>query len=226
LARDTLCLNPPPNNNPVSPISNAAPAGNISPASDVKLGGSNINNGPTTGGALNNNAGNAPATGSNSPIANGNGLKPNNNGLQSGTQGNLPNDNGNNGAINSNNGATRNQGGSNNGILANGNLETTSTGPIGGIKLNGQNSTGGNSAKSGAIGDTPKMGHHPMGKSEKQTQNHAGTIKGKSAANHKGQKSGAKSINGSLQTGTWSLSLQLMVALIIPFLTKQAVQIL
>ena len=161
LTQNTLCLNPPPNNMPASPVSNVAPAGNISPVSDVKLGGSNANNGPTTGGASNSNAGNAPVMANNNPSTNGNLPKPNNNGLQPGTQSNVPNGNG-------NNGANSNQGGSNTGVLANGagnNLGTTSSGSINRSGSNNQNSTGVNSAKSGVIGGKDK--YHSLGHTQK-----------------------------------------------------------
>ena len=110
--RETLSLNPPPNNNAAPAVGNAMLTSSTQLPLNGKLGGPNAVNGQNNAGLPNNQNGN-------NANPNVNGLKSNNNGLQGGTPNNLPNANG-------NNGATNNQGASNNaGLPHGGNISPT-----------------------------------------------------------------------------------------------------
>lgn len=217
LSKHTLCLNPPPNNNPAPAASNPAPSNNLLAANEAKPVGVSPANGQTVGGPPNINNVNGVPSENNNP--NGNGLKQNNNGLQTGAPNNLPNSGVNNGAPNSNNGATNNQGSPGNGMLLNGannNQGNTSTGTVPGNGINGQNSVGNNVTRPGVGNDN----HHPIGKSAKQTQNHTGQ-KGKSDV-HRGQKSNGNSVYG-IKSGIWWRSIQMLVAIVVPLLIKHTI---
>jgi len=216
LANYTFCLNQPVNSNPASPAGNAPPGSSLLPANEAKPAGVSTTNGQTgVASPTVNNENGLPAANNN---PNGNDVKQNNNGVQTGAPNNLPSSGNNNGAANSNNGVTNKPGSPNNGVLLNGansNPGNTLPGTVNGNGMNGPNSTGNNGTKPGVGNATDS--HHPIGKSAKQTQTHAGQ-KGKSDV-HRGQKNTGNSLN----SGTGSTTLYILVATAILFLTKLAI---
>jgi len=216
LVSQASSLNPPPNNAPPSPVSNAAPSNNLSPPSDNKAEGANPENNQPANGPLINNNGNETPSGTNNAVPNGNVPKPITNGQQTGAPNNLPNVNGNNMGTNINNESPNISGALNNAAQPNagannvGKVTTRSNVPIG---SNGQNLSGTNSSQPGSIKDT----HHPIGKSAKQTQNHP-ELKGK-ADTHKGQHNGA-------MTTVSIKPAQIFVVVFVSLITKHIFQLI
>lgn len=223
LIRSSLSVSIPPpanNNNAPAPVGNAGTGGNLPNSGDAKMGASNFGNGQNSGVMANTNDPNNPSVGGNSPNLNSNGQNQNNNGLlQATTPSNLQNGN-------INNGVTNNQMPPKNGAVLNGEHNNPT------IPNGNPGVTNGNKQRSNTFGANSRGGpnngtdtHHAIGNSAKQTQNNPIHDKSKKSSGHKSHASGATSFR-KLPNEFWLTTLQVLIAIIVPFLTNKAVHIL